>query len=535
LIMLAIAHCFPLLTFLLYLTGQQMEQMDQIDEIRAERAKRKEHNRLIQLYGERPVVVVHDRSKSKSARVKEEAKKKTIRVKPLSKDHKAKREHLYPTKSPFIDIVNQYQYDDRSRGRIVVSAVDEREISEQPLTSTQQLNESSGGIFGKGASSGQYIPSDKRLHNQTGREMSQRSAARLERDQTDTSISTSSDESDMTPSERQLLENRILLEKERALKEQLETVKELRLRSEIESAKQERLIVTDAKSECTSDAHSAHSREQRAKNREQALHHQNGRAQQEILIEGSQYRDHTGRIAPALPPASSPSMPNEPPPLLAFDGNRPHQHSNAWRGQHTRNEPDWREVRENLYASGGPQLPSSRPLDFLINDMEKINDRHDIPWEVLPGGCAEEAAINGAGYSFNEYNREWKQQNNLDTMQQLQVCQDEPRQHEMQDADFYGGNEGEWLDGIDTFEEYIDYNHAVTGPSLGRDDAGFVEFDMFDQEAYQQEDEWLDKDMYEDQIEPEEAGSMSMYDLRAAVQPTKDELGHDFWQPQQHY
>lgn len=526
-------------------------------------------------------ITVQDRSKSKPARVKEEAQRKHKRShelsEPLPSDRKRKADDsdLPPKKRKhLLDIGNQFAHDDRSRGRIVVSNESGCETASKALTPMPSPQISSlvpgPGIISKGVSSGQYIASDKRLHNQTGQDMAQRSAARRQTEanakasKASAPTSTSSEEKERTPSRLHLYD-----EEEAALRQRLHQLKKLieaekkaakeaairhrlhlrklieaekkAVMQEKEAAAEESSVTVEDPWDTASDSHSAYSMAQRAK----AKANTETSSQSKPAREPERAREERSVASKAsASPAFSPALPNEPPPLLAFNGNRPHQHSNAWRGQHSRHEPDWRDRREHLDVAGGPMMPSGRPLDFLIDDLGRSGEPRDISWEVLPGDYAEKAAP-GAFY-INDCARHWDMQGRQPDMPPEEQTRphDEHQSQGHQDVNFHD----DWHDGIDTFAEYLNYNGSPADMDFEGQYCGAVEHNMFDQFANQDQEPWLDgedlqrqhtdrwlgEEAYLDYGKPEEAAPVPVYDLRAAVQPTPAEMV-DFWKPQPFY
>lgn len=437
------------------------------------------------------VLEVQDRSKSKAARIRSEGKRRKVCI-PLSSEMgfalgQGKRRHsLSPDKAikRFPSIFKHLHGNDRGRGRIVVS----RPGSAASCSATDkalQLPLAQQGIFGRGTSSGQHINAPRRSLYRTApgktRSSQQERSAR--------SVSSSA-----PPGAG-------LAVAEEALKEALRSIVD---------------------------------RKRRADNRAGAPSPSKSRAGHPANYptrEGAQTTiDTKVKTPPPTPPRQqgtaavdqhTPERQDTLPPLLAFDGNRPHRHANGWRGQHQRHETDFVQLQQSFEEAGGPDLRASRPIDCLIRDMGEDEERtgseeyERAAWEILRAGEVgqegSDVAEDCCGLDVRDGEEQASCEGHLD-----------------EDMDMQSDScAGEWAD----YDEYLEYGRE--GVDASQDDGCDGEAAWVDGGAggdYDCVDD--DDDSAIDYIDVQQpTTTIAAHNIRAATYPTRDDLAN-FWQPQ---
>ena len=431
---------------------------------------------------------VQDRSKSKAARIRSEGQRRKVCI-PLSSEMEValgqgKRRHsLSPDKASkrFPSIVKHLHGNDRGRGRIVVS----RPGSAAWCSATNkalQLPLAQQGIFGRGTSSGQLGDAQMRSLYRTAPGKQERSVR---------SASTSAPL------------GAGLAVAEEALKEALRSIVD---------------------------------RKRRADNRAGAPSPSKSRAGHPTNLPtqpGVQTTTDTKeKTPPPTPPRQqgtaavhqhTPEREDTLPPLLAFDGNRPHRHANAWRGQHQRHETDLIQLQQSFEEAGGPDLRGSRPIDYLIRDMGQDEERtgseeyERAAWEILRAGEAgqecSDVAEDCCGLDVRGGEEQASCEGRLDEDMDMQ-------------SDSYAG---EWAD----YDEYLEYGRDRVDASQddGCDDDGEAawvdggaggDYDCLDD----------DDNSALDYIDVQQLPTtLAAHNIRAATYPTRDDLAN-FWQPQ---
>ncbi|UZJ53273.1 hypothetical protein CBS101457_002593 [Exobasidium rhododendri] len=561
-------------------------------------------------------IVVQDRSKSKAARIKEESKRnERLRRREniddcrtnhanesaaelgLSKQ-RSEKQGEYQQKR-FSKHVQQFTYDDHGRGRIT-------------------------GIFGKGMSSGHHhVAAKNSLPNQGPEEMARIGAGKRRRSERElvsesessdreSEIDLPSDSHDLPRKEqdsaRRLRQRRRLNEREQSLKREIQERKRANadgkhnrvdakvdkaLRSLYERIKKYREAKDESPASSvtqTSESRSACSDPPHRAKREKESTKETSKAQVEGG-EGAQRMDAltTAVDAPTVkevplpsPPELTPEVANAGlPPYLAFDGNRPHQHANAWRGQHTRREDGFQGLRELYEEQGGPVLPFSRPIEYTMVDEDSREEKKE-----------QQQQCGGEGQTWEIMRSEIDQgdgvQPSKDTLEISDDLLDYPHCRQHQHEPFYSEEQRdqhnayhEYIEGNnfddaiyesrlqDMFQEereeqdpvmgdyaayrrkmqrpiYIDaYYDTTFDPSV--DAAGTadptdwvddiesreIDFhdDFFDGDQEGLEGEWVDQASCIDQFEPPPHVESAALDVRAATRPTCKDL-EGFWQPQ---
>lgn len=249
------------------------------------------------------------------------------------------------------------------------------------------------------------------------------------------------------------------------------------------------------------------------------------------------------------------------PPLFAFNGNKPYQHNNAWRGQHNRVEEGWQDIEQRLEQSGGPDLRSGKPLEYVIDQMSQENRLQDCQkrsWEIVP---AEKVSIDWQshddqqhlacispydcytsphrcfkGYSLhheeeprnvNKFEQRWLGDNNGEEPPEQCMEDDTDLQHEPQhsqiDHRMYGNIDQDSME-QDDFEPC----------SAAMNQEWFDNDQAFDQEEYQRDPSCFGQDLYDldyDGNEEEQKECSGVEGVREAAQPTKADM-INFWKPQ---
>lgn len=247
--------------------------------------------------------------------------------------------------------------------------------------------------------------------------------------------------------------------------------------------------------------------------------------------------------------------PMDPPPLLAFIGDRPHQHVNAWRGQHSRNEPDPIQLRTEMEENGGINM---RARESLVTARTRRLPREyfgvgQVPqWEVMPAseheyysphqyqmdlpnnrlyhddhgtGAPPDAIDSVMLTGANDFTAEYNDAPWFDT------AYEEPAYDQQNQEDYY---QDPYLDS--TFDPYMMHQAHVVGE---RDVSNLHAFqgeravaaDWFDQDGYQDEGSWCDRLSEVNEVEPVETSLAPYREVRMAVQPTQEDLS-GFWKPQ---